>query len=245
MPWLVQSVRLSLFVTPDAQAFEAPGWQALTDAAPARQSTMRGVVTVEEGPFGPGRLQLQAQHAPPPRIDLLLGPGPSPEVGPATLPVLGTFDEGVKAVRGPAERLLQSGIATARLALGVMHVQPARDWADAARIVEGSLGPTRLDLANAQDFLYRVNRRRTSGVVAQMPINRLAGWSCQVWQEMLINVASGQSAGSSPARFSAALETDFSTDEARREPIGTQHLLELLGELQKMTLEVANQGDIP
>ena len=38
---------------------------------------------------------------------------------------------------------------------------------------------------------------------------------------------------------------DFSTDEGRREPIGTQHLLALLAELQRLTLEVANQGDIP
>ena len=244
MPWLVQAVRLSLFVTPEAQAFEAPAWQTLTDAAPAHQATTRGVITVEEGPFGPGRLQLQAQRAPPPRIDLVLGPAPPPETSAVTLPVLGSFADAVAAVRLPAERLLQSGIATARIAFGVMHVQSARDWADAARIIQGTLGPTRLDIVNAQDFLYRVNRRRTSNVVPGLPMNRLASWSCVVWQEMLINVASGQSGGGSPARFSATLETDFSTDEGRREPIGTQHLLALLAELQRLTLEVANQGDI-
>jgi len=81
--------------------------------------------------------------------------------------------------------------------------------------------------------------------VPELSINRLSTWSGVAWQQLLIDVGSGQSSRGGLGWFAAALETDFSTDEGRRDPIGAPHLLQLLDELHELTVEVANAGDIP
>jgi len=244
MPWLVQSVRLSMFVTPEALRVEAPSWEALTDAAPENRAAKRSIVSAEEGPFGGGRLRLQVQQAPPPRIDLLFAPR-SLGAGTEGPPTIGTFNDVANSIREPSGRLLRSGIETVRIALGVVHIQPASDWADAGRIIQAAAGPARLNLTDARDFLYRVNRPRPSRAVPELRINRLATWSGVIWQEVLIDVASGQSSGGGVAGVSAGLETDFSTDEGRREPIPIPQRLQLLEELHQLTVEVASNGDVP
>jgi len=161
MPWLTQSVRLSLFVTPEALTVQPPTWQALTNTEPENRLARTTVLQVEEGPFAGARLQLRTQQAPPPRIDLFLVLATAAAES-GVPPSLGSFDEVMQSMRVPSERLLRSGIATVRLALGVVHVQPADDIQDANRILQESVGPTRLRLENARDFVYRINRPRVS-----------------------------------------------------------------------------------
>jgi hypothetical protein len=91
--------------------------------------------------------------------------------------------------------------------------------------------------------MYRINRPRASQTVPDLSINRLSTWSGVMWQQVIIDVGSGQSGGAGVARYGAALETDFSTEDGRRDPMGPPQLLQLLDELQRMTLEVAADGD--
>lgn len=63
MPWLVQSARISLFVTPEALGVNPPSWEALTDSAPENRVLRKGGLSLEDGPFGAGRLRLQAQFS--------------------------------------------------------------------------------------------------------------------------------------------------------------------------------------
>lgn len=243
MPWLINSVRLTLFVTPEAQRIEAPSWQDLTDSAPENRLDRRGTVSVESGPFGTGILHLQTQPTVR-RIDLLFTAAPPGEAAVGS-PTIGSFHDVVQQMRRPWERFLRSGIETVRIALGVNHLQLARSWDQSNLILQESLGPTSIDLENARDFMYRINRPRQSRVLDGLLVNRLATWSALLLQQVTINIVSGESSRGEAQVFAAALETDFSTEQDRREPIGSAQLVELLEELQRLTAELATGGDTP
>jgi hypothetical protein len=242
--WKVMLLRLTTFHA-DGQLAKTEGWwRRLTGSEPESiVNKPKGGERAEVGRHDDWPLALQVQQQPEGRVDWVAGgfaelvENPDAPRLMARLPVfVGLVNQWLQATCPQ----------TKRLALGAVL------WLDVTSKEEGyrkmsdyldfDLNP------DSSDFLYQINRKRSSKIVEGLSINRLTRWAIGLRQQVTatIHVGGGpvESEQGRPA-YHCGLELDVNTAPEFGRPLPPERLTDLLEEMQRMSLEIVREGDIP
>ena len=239
--WEVENLRLSIF-----HAFRDPQegiWRALVGANPtSTERRHQEPIVLEHGEVGGNRLLLASQSE---RLDWHIQPQPNRTEGiESTIPTLMEAGRGIDILRDALNASVDVIKPVVRLALGVNLVQGVENPDKGLVILSKYLSRLELETYGTQNFVYQINRRRSSSSAKNIRINRLARWSLDEGQAELINISGhGTNVSRRIQFFAARLILDINT-------VGTSALSAdrtpgLFSEIQYMAQEIADQGDIP
>ena len=240
MTWCVRALRLTAFLFPP-DVGETPSWSQVAGLEADPETFIRRAgLEQADGPFGGGQLAVNKQL--PLRLDVIYSSVDRQDEPDDQF--LGSFDQAIATFSPIVPRVLTEDLPVQRIALGVSFVERAKDRETAYEILTGHIRTTKFHLEGAEDFIYQINRPRTSAVVPELRINRLTKWVCirEVFR-MLDTVSKTLASGDE--RLSAWLETDISTPAEHHEPFAAEKASELWSELEALTSEIVKSGDVP
>lgn len=136
---------------------------------------------------------------------------------------------------------LNSQPSITRLGFGAILGIPVESHQEGYEVLDRFLHDVNLS-PDAQDFHYRINRRRTSQVISDLEVNRLNAWSLMRWSFNL-GVQGEHKVHSTAQGFLARLELDINT-VPREDMIAPEGLRPLWDELLELGRELAFKGDI-
>ena len=238
--WGVNQIRLTAFPEPSATVNGADWWQQLTGESPDTTVASPKIASHQtQGTFQDGTLALQIQ---PLRIDWLHA-ATAPEgmadfsgtLGPFVT-VLPTFLELMfKWLSRPdCPSLL-------RIAFGTVLLMPV-DTREAGYERLGAYLPfVKLDATHSSDFLYQINRPRSSNVFQPLLLNRLSKWSVGALQALIASPAGIAIAG---RQYHCRLELDINTSAENTKTFPQDALVKLFDELGALAAEISDKGDI-
>jgi hypothetical protein len=236
--WQAESLRLTAFPTPGYPTTPRSWWIDILGEPPEKKSERpkEGVLT-EEGPFEGGRLLLGIA---PFRIDwIFTASDPTQTIGP--------FSQALDAFLLPTRKWLQQAPSLLRMAFGPVFVNPVNSREEGYRRISQVLPAIAIDPEGSSDFLYQINRRRTSTVLPDLRINRVSKWSVRALalsQLRLSQLGQPLSLTSDPVLFRCRLELDVNTPQENENPLPKDKLGEVYQELVDLALEIAEKGDI-
>ena len=243
--WHVLHLRFSVFLPQPAQPEPVDRWADVTgqdaDDIHIKGTGGRRVVT-QQGPFRGARMRAEVRID---RIDWFLLP-PRPQT-PDDRPVAGPYDGLIDPFRACMIAWLDAaGLVTHRMAFGAqLSLGGGGDRTEALEVLADMLATVEMDTRNTWDFEYTVNKRRTSNVVADLMINRMAKWS--LGREVLGAIELAFNGGSPKMQTKVTclpiLSLDVNTIPEYPEPL--KPLGQLLEELVSLGTETALKGDVP
>lgn len=229
-----------MFPSPSAKFDNQTWWRDLVGELPETKNTQpRTGEQVETGHYGDGNLVLNTHAI---RIDWRYRVD---ELAFETsrIPTLGNFQQAVDKFRDLMNRWLGMNDTPSfvRLAFGVDLIHPVDRSEEVYSVLKKYL-PFDVDLKNASDFLYQINRRRDANVdIPSLSINRLSKWSGLKMELTIL-----QPIQQSPTKlFAARLELDINTADDFEDEIPPSKTEELFQELIALGEEISRQGDIP
>lgn len=246
--WRVESLRLTLFTTPEP--VDTRGWWDSSVGQPALETASKkmGGETTSSGTLAGQALQLVVT---PMRVDwLLTAPEPTAEDPPQTIPTIGPIRDALSEFGQLVHRWLDTAQPRARrLALGVVLLHPEPDADAAMRSLQAFL-PVSLEAGPVSDFLFQINRRQASQTTPALELNRLSKWSRAMFQRVALQVTAasaggGLSAAQMPIGASAyfsRLELDINTAQEFSGVLEASQLKAVFDELATNALEVAKVG---
>ena len=245
--WLVESLRATTFHPPGESATASTNtWEEIVGQQPEQILTRprEGVIQQSGNLEGKPLVLISRQD----RVDWILqgviGPPVEPLPGP---PTLGPLPDALESFKRVVERWLSASPTTTRLAFGAALFIRVSDLASAYRELSRFLPNVNLGGTDSPDFLYQVNRPRTSKLPISIRINRLAKWS--VMQGGTISIGIGPGGGPMPASASpeltCRLELDINTAAESVQPIPQDQTRSLFDELVAIGREIADHGDTP
>ena len=239
--WRVESLRLTAFPVPQSTPDAERWWRELLGPESPNQVVRKpktGDVQVE-GTFKDSLLVMQAQVM---RFELrqVLD---APQLPNAATPEC-HYDDARPAFRDLALKWLGLDTCPAllRLAFGAVLTKPAENLEagyDALRLYLPSVKLT----PDSSDFLYQINRRRSSTTVRELSINRLSRWSVQQSQELLLR-DDGRVVRQS-VKLTCRAELDVNSSLERTDALPREELPNLFDELVNLTNELSIRGDVP
>ncbi len=243
--WNAESLRLTVFQTPVAQIADPTWWSDLVGEPPeSRISRPRVGGQQEEGSFERGRLVLRNQ---PTRIDWLY----NADIGEVqdNIPTIGSVHDARNVFLELMQRWfqLETFPLINRMALGVILTQPVETKREGYRRLSTYIPSVQLDVENTSDFIYQINRPRSSGSgVPELRINRLTKWSVALWRGATISMGPESVQHSMGQElFACRLELDISTAPGFTAELPQENLRRILEELADLADEIAREGDIP
>ena len=246
--WEVNSVRATTFIGPDFDVHpEIPWWNQVVENDAEESHIRRSVGELQEsGVFEHKRLVLDIK---PGRADWRLSalpglPGELPEL----VPTIGPLDGVLTAFLKLTDRWLAVCPPVTRMAFGAILVKPVTDRETGYSSISRLLPRVEIDPENSFDFLYQINRPRTSlsGIVG-LRLNRLSKWS--VLATTMVQVAPSGGGGrlvreTRQPRFFCRLELDMSTDSEFSGDFSGDNTRTVFHELADLGREIAEEGDI-
>ena len=94
-----------------------------------------------------------------------------------------------------------------------------------------------------RDFLYQVNRRRSSKTISDLEVNRLMKWSVEHIQE--IAVTAGSRVAVATLTFGSRLEVDINSDSELAGSLRPNSLVPLFEEFVGLADRIMTVGDHP
>lgn len=239
--WRVEMLRLTAFPTAGQPSATAEAcWSALF-GVPYETSTedvrkgitqLRGSIddafmVVTRNPVSIELRQLASDPAEPPR----------------ELDTLSFYAQAVPAFLRYAMRWLGSVDCPTlrRLAFGAELLKPVPSHEGGNEMLNGYLPSLTVD-PDSSDLLYQINRRRPSGVVDGLQLNRLSKWSTQ--QVRSITVSSDGAIAHGLEEFACRVELDINSVPSF-DSLAPDCLSLLFDELETLASEIARDGDIP
>lgn len=245
--WQVESLRATTFHVRGAYDPESTNWwEAVIGDKPEQVVTRpREGLVQHSGAFEGRQLMLIGR---PDRVDWILhGIVSFPGEAMQGLPILGPLSDSLESFRKVTEKWLIVSPEVTRLAFGAVLVRSAADLALAYQELSRFLPSVNLDDIDTPDFLYQINRRRTSKAPIETRINRISKWS--VMQGGTISIGIGPDTGpmlaSGSPHLACRLELDINTSAESANPIPRDQTQELFMELVELGSEIAEKGDIP
>lgn len=233
--WSLDSLRLTFFLQSPEPAdpdLARRLWVAISDADPEETTSRPGASFHQaSGPLVglPGVLVVGIQPA---RTDVA-ALATLQTIGVA--PSLGGVD-GVASVFKNLSKVAGQIGPVLRVALGCVLTHQAEDRKAAMDGLKRFLPDVVIDSDGSSEFLYQVNRPRTSKSGSGL-INRISKWSVQKTLTTTLVGPVGT------PQFAWRLETDLSTDADSTDVIPAARVIEVFDELLRMTLEFAESGD--
>lgn len=246
MNWLVEVLRATAFydageATPSAVNI----WETATGRSPERVANQLAEgVEVAEGVFENNALSVSRRVG---RVDIVLNVAPPP---PNTrvdgFVAMGAFHTHLRRFSPAVTSWLRNSPSSTRLAFGSVLLMNAKDLRDGNEMMGRLLPDVHIDIDNAYDFFYQINRRRRSKSTNAVIINRLTKWS--VAQGGSVDFIAGGGVGlqlsSERIFFASRLELDINTIGPPNHPIPKAKTVELFEELVTLGVEIANKGDM-
>lgn len=242
--WLVENLRLSMFVEPTLRSEVTAWWKAAVGEDPVSITEQPKLgVAVAQGPVEGGVFTLGSQ---PGRIDLLYAAALEEGSLYEGFPFLGPVAEVLPTFVSLINRWFQADTCpdAYRIAFGAVLIDPVETRAEGYGRLQPFLPSVQIDKSNSSDLLYQINRPRTLNSVRGLLGNRLSKWSVGTLQALVGNVLSpdvlhGQE------YYAVRLELDLSTDKANREKIAAATGTSIFDELVTLALEISSEGDKP
>ncbi len=239
-PWHTEQLRLTAFPGSGRPAGLARDWwNAVTGAPPENvvEEPRKGVVKLQ-GVLDGALLHMIADEN---RLDVrqvFEGSGTAP----ATLP---EFTAALTPFVQLAIRWLNLDTVPPiqRLAFGAVVMKPSPRIEDCREVLRGYLPSIDMQTIELRDFLYQVNRRRSSEAINGVEINRLMKWSIQNVQEIV--VSSGTKVTVRNLGFGSWLEVDINSDPEQVGSLIPNRLVPLFEEFVRLADEIAQIGDHP
>lgn len=245
--WYVESLRLTAFPVRGTPLTDISWWTELV-GEPAETKTIQPRVggQTEQGEFLGAKLVNQIQ---PHRVDWQLQL-PDQETQADTFPTVGPFLEIVERF---VELMLKwLSLETCpelhRLAFGAVLVYPIESRVAGYQQLAAFLPSVKLDLEGSSDFLYQINRVRTStSKIEGLRINRLSRWSVTALQRVDLSFEKNLDMSIAKGKLVHAcrLYLDINTVPEFRGPLPEKQRGSLFEELVFLAKEIASEGDIP
>ncbi|MEH2354933.1 hypothetical protein [Nostoc sp.] len=243
--WKTESLRMTAFLSPGSPIPQQNWWEEICGSPPeVRSSQPRTGVQQDEGLFGDGntqgRLILAVQ---PSRIDWLL----TVEVVPTSfeLPSVGSFSESANSFAQLMNRWLDVSPNLQRIAFGANLLLPFEDVEQAYQSLPAYFPLNKLDLKNAQDFNYRINRPRNVDYdISDLKINRLSTWSVMTFTAFQFTNVGSYTYSSAPLNVAIRLELDINTSIDFSGELSKDELPKMFAQLVEYAKEIALKGDI-
>jgi hypothetical protein len=244
-PWVVRQVRFTLF---PATAAENTGswWLNVVGFEPETETNQKArAFRRMEGSFQSGRLILASL---PDRIDWVWMAQDKLD-GEEVLANLGEWPQTVATFQSLMERWLSESPTASRIALGVDLTQPVSDRVTGYRHLQKYLPKIELDPIGSSEFLYRINRPRTSiSGIEGLLINRLSTWTVMhstLLSLILTPTKAQQIATVSPLQgHHCRAELDINTDQEFQHEFATDEMRSILREFIQIAKEIAEMGDV-
>ena len=245
-PWLVESIRFTLFPLEHITGADLNWWSEVVGQPPEQkisQPRIGGVMEV--GPFASAQLVLQIA---PPRVDWNLIPIPNQANDNLPLTVdrfpasWDTFISSIKLwFHTPTCPIAK------RIAFSSALILPIANLEEGYNLLVGLLPSVTLDPNNTADFLYQINRPRNSSIVPGIKINRLSNWAVLNAQQTQIFFGPGTIPEPTLGQENLLIRTvlDISTPQQFMDSFSPSNLPEMLDELKTMAQELVINGDIP
>ena len=241
--WEVEGLRHSTFVQDPLNIWEISPWSSLFGTTAEERTTKKAEQLVkEEGPYSAGWLSVEARAN---RIDWRLGP--DPRSVPQPLSAIGAYNQ----VQNTFLELMKIWSATCgpiqRLAYGATLLLARNSPSDTYSTINKLLHNANIDLENTQDFMYRINRRRTSQILDNsIQINRLSTWSILEYGRVKIDIRGGNSLtlGDLEKKQACRLDLDINTAAEFQGRIDSTEAVILTEELFAFATEIASEGDV-
>jgi len=136
-----------------------------------------------------------------------------------------------------------------RLAYGATLFEPVPDRQTGYRRLS-QLVPVQIDPVGSEDFLYQINRPRTSRTgLPGLTINRLSKWSVAAFQNfvLMFTIPPVQPAQPQAGRpeIACRIELDINTAPSYTNELPHERLGEIFRELIDVGSEIADRGDVP
>ena len=244
--WQAENLRLSAFVVNIIDPTKRHFWEPLIGTPPneIRHRPQQQLI-LEEGPFLNGRLCVEVANN---RVDWRLLPDLNNP--PLDLPTIGSYDVLESGFRELMQRWLADCPPVHRLAYGGVLLLPAESLPDALRRLDELLPTVRVEPEVAQDFMYRINKRRDSrSGIEGLKINRLSTWAAVQVIETRIHVSEGDQGPLNVthlpnSRGLCRLEIDINTIPEFNQRFDKNMALDIFNELVDIGNEIATEGDV-
>ena len=239
--WYADSLRLTVFPTPDETPAVRDWWEELLEEPPEQVAALpKTGETQLQGTFNRELLVLNAQAM---RIDLRHATKP-PEHPVPDNRTLGAYEEVREVFRDLVLKglSLQSFPRIQRLAFGAILLKPVESLRRGYEALSVYLPAVQIS-TDASDFLYQINRRRPSRAADGIDVNRLSKWSVQTVQGMLVG-GDGRVIRKA-TEFSCRSELDINSAPEHTDELPRDGLQALFGECIDLADEIAMKGDTP
>ncbi len=242
--WQVEALRITVFPSDIEGVSSQKLWDLLMFEEPDEIHVQKGQIDAREVKYGNGRMILSKQTD---RVDWRYLSIPDENIDSAHLPIIGSLDEELKTFVKLVNKWFDTPdmISIKRLAFGAVLLCPVNTVEEGNSVLGGLLH--NINLKNAREFNYQVNRRRKSVVDPEVEINRLNKWNVYSGQLVSVSVNSMQAPqiiASSDLRIASRLELDINTFQERTESLPPDTLKALFNELVEWGLEISKKGDI-
>jgi hypothetical protein len=203
-------------------------------------------IVVADGLFKEARLTLVGRLN---GFDLRLQVPTGALIDDKTIPSLGGFKSLCGEFSSSASAVLTAGVPAGvnRIAFGAVIHFTATNRLEAYRQLASYLRGSIAGPENLYDLLYRCNRRKDSSVLGMDAyVNRLSTWMVANVQMVRDTISGAQlSHEVTKTAWIVQLELDINTPADRVDPLPSDKLVDVFGELMDMGREIALEGDIP
>lgn len=243
--WKVESLRCTAFPVQDANFDLSNWWTEIIGEQPEQVTTkaIEGTYNAQGSRLG-GILQLSVQ---PFRIQWTLGPNPPDDQGESwQIPNVGGIDR-ITEFLEVIKSWLEVAPNLSRLAFGAVLLDIVDDRRAGYDQLDKLLPTVEVDSSAMSDFLYQVNRRRSSGAVEGVRINRLSKWSVAAVSPMTIQIQGDQQM---VQKFvgkpisAVRLEVDINNVPNPEHHFDNESSIKMFDELATMGLEISTSGDV-
>lgn len=239
--WQAESLRVTCFPSSATEFNAASWWQNVIGEQPENTIVRaRDGFRQDEGNFNDRKVVLGVQ---PIRIDwLMIAKG---EEGESTS---SSFQDSLDSFLELMSRWFKISPSLRRLAFGVILALPVDDRRSGYELIANYLPNVKLDPVGSSDFLYQINRTRSSRLeIPELVVNRLSKWSVakQGLARFDLLPEARVSLFPSSDTFSCRLELDINTSADYKDNLPENKLTNIFLELIDLAKEIALEGDIP
>ena len=160
--------------------------------------------------------------------------------------VVADVEETLPVMQRAVQCSLESIQKVERLAFAPVLIKQAPSLEKGLGQLSKYLPGLQLDSLEGSDFIYQINRRRTSRVVALTEINRLAKWVVEEFRVGTLSIVPSQGPRFQTATpsFASKLTLDINTAPGSGE-VAKDTIPELFDELVMLACEISTKGDVP
>jgi hypothetical protein len=240
--WDIDLLRFSAFPPPSVAFAISPLWERVVGQAPAEvQERPQQGLRNEIGPFGQDTLVITQTLV---RFDIIFGMSAEKAASLKDLISLGPYEEREKPFSTVVRKWLEIAPTVGRIAFAPNLIHGVSTQQEGYELLKQILPALPIDAKNSRDLFWQINRPRTSKVLKEVTINRLAKWQMLRREQIqVIPERGGMYTGGGQATYALKLDLDIYTEPFT--PIPSESLQSLYSELVTAADELMKAGDVP